>query len=256
MTVITVRTSPGSIDIAGDLARKRKAVPSAVVRALTATANTAVDGLRAEMRRVFDRPTPFTLRAVRRQPATDDRPVARVFVVDDGNYGSGGRNFLFPQIEGGSRRHKAFERALQRIGVLPGGWFVVPGREARLDAFGNWQRGQIVQLLSYFQAFGEQGFRANTTAERRAKLKRGTRRRYGVEYFAVLPGRRASQWLHPGIYQKLHVTAGVRAINAIAIFVPSNNYRARFDFYGVAERIARAQFPVQLSRRLGAELGL
>lgn len=255
--MITITTRTDAVALAGDLDKLRTAAPRAIVRALTATANAAVSEVQAEMRKVFDRPTPFTLRAVRRVPASEQTLESRVFLVEDTNYGSGGRNFLYPQIEGGTRRQKGFERALQRIGVLPAGWFVIPGRDAKLDAFGNWQRGEIIRLLSYFQAFGEQGFRSNTSKAGRDKLRRGTRRRVvGQSYFAVVPGRSpAGRWLHPGIYGVVHL-AGRSYINPVAIFVRNATYRPKLDFYGTVERTAKARFPIELRRILGAEATL
>lgn len=252
--MITVRAkSPTGIDIAGDIQRTRGSVPIAVAIALTRTAKLAQSAVRTEMQRVFDRPTAYTLNSTFIKPATRERMVSSVYLKDDTSKGTPAAKYLSPQIEGGTRKHKRFEVALQRIGVLPAGWFVVPGKGAKLDGAGNWSRGQIVQVLSYFKAFGEQGYRANTIDEKRARMKRGTRSKRGIAYFAVLPGRRASRALHPGIYQQIYFAFGT-AITPIAIFVSSNAYGRRLDFFGTVEQVARAQFPVELSRALAERI--
>lgn len=247
--MITINVRPNGIDISTDAKRQAAAVPFAVVKALTRTAKHAQQTVRDEMVRVFDRPTPYALNSTYVKPATKDNPVSSVYLKYDASKGTPATKFLSAQIDGGTRSHKRFEAALQRIGVLPDGWYVVPGKAARLDAYGNWSRGQIVQVLSYFQAFGEQGYRANTTAEKRAKMKRGTRSKRGVAYFAVLPGRRASRALQPGIYLQTYFAKG-SAIQPIAIFVENATYRRRLDFHGTVERVAVTQYPLELRRAI------
>lgn len=252
--MIVVRAKSNGVEIAGDLQKKRNGVPFAVVVALTRTAKHGQAAVTNEMRRVFDRPTSYTLNSTYIRPATRDRLVSSVYLKDDTSKGTPAAKYLSPQIEGGARKAKRFEVALQRIGVLPAGWFVVPGKGAKLDNAGNWSRGQIVQVLSYFQAFGEQGYRANTTAAGRAKLRKGTRSKRGLAYFAVLPGRRASRALQPGIYQQIYFASGA-AITPIAIFVSSNRYPRRLDFFGVVDRTARNQFPIELQRAMSESAG-
>lgn len=247
--MITINVRPNGIDISTDAKRQAAAVPFAVVKALTRTAKHAQQTVRDEMVRVFDRPTPYALNSTYVKPATKDNPVSSVYLKYDASKGTPATKFLSAQIDGGTRSHKRFEAALQRIGVLPDGWYVVPGKAARLDAYGNWSRGQIVQLLAYFQAYGEQGYRANTTKERRDKLRKGTKRKRGIAYFAVLPSRRSSKWLHPGIYLQTRFGFG-SSLQPIALFVSASRYSKRFDFYGVIEKESRTQFPVELRRAL------
>mgnify|MGYP000844727299 FL=1 len=247
MAIIAVHSN--AADIVADAKDMARRVPFAVVKALTRTAKAGQEAVKSEIRSVFDRPTPYTLNSTYIRPATRDKMVASVYLKDDASKGTPAGKYLGPQIEGGTRRHKRMEVALQRIGVLPQGWYAIPGRAAKLDAYGNWSRGQIVQVLSYFQAFGEQGYRANTAAEKRAKMKRGTRSKRGVAYFAVLPGRRASRALQPGIYLQTYFAKG-SAIQPIAIFVENATYRRRLDFYATVERVAVTQYPLELQRAI------
>lgn len=246
--MITIRTRSNAAEIVADLKRKGDAVPFAVVVALTRTAKAAQAEIKREMQRVFDRPTRYTLNAVAIKPATRERLQASVYLRDDYQGGTNPSNYLDPQIVGGTRKRKAMERALERLLVVPSGWYLVPGSAARLDAYGNWSAGEIRQVLSWFNAAEmTSGYSANLSPARRAKLKRGTRARRGFEYFAVRPGDRAAKWLRPGIYRKTFFAFG-GAVQPVAQFVSTVSYRPRLDFYGVAERVARAVFPAELAR--------
>lgn len=214
----------------------REQVPYATALALTKTAQAAQAATRAEMTRVFDRPTPFTLASTFIRPATKSRLEAQVFLKDLDNKGGGSaRTRLAPQVYGGTRRWKRMEGLLMRTGLMAPGEVAVPGEAAKLDAYGNMSRGQLVQILSWFQAFPESGYKANTTREGRSRLARGSKTRRGVRYFfrRDRPGR--------GVYQATR-TAWGSAIKPVLMFAARPAYSARFDMPGVVERVARQQF--------------
>lgn len=188
-----------------------------------------------EIRRIFDRPTPYTQRSIFIRRATKNRLQALVWVKDD-LAGAPDTNYLDSQVFGGARRFKRFERALQRVGVLPAGWYAVPGAAAQLDAYGNMSRGQIVQLIAYFDAFGEQGFRANLGTRGRERLRRGTRGRQARSYFAAVPGDRRTAHLQPGIYETRFTGFGRTRPRPVMVFVRSVSYRKRWDWEGIARR--------------------
>lgn len=220
---------------------------------------TAKDVRTAEVRtmeQVFDRPTKYALNGLFINPSTKDKLVAEVFLKDDratSNGGTPATRFIGPHIYGGERGAKRFEVMLQRIGVLPRGWYAVPGAGATIDSNGNMSRGQIVQILSYLQAFYLAGSSANSTPQTRAKLARGTRNKRGVEYFVStvnsMPVGRGSwkngekrQHLPPGIYIKVGFTFG-KAIKPVLLFVDKASYSIRFKFFEVGEQTARRVFP-------------
>lgn len=182
-----------------------------------------------EMLDVFDRPTPFAIRGVRYKMAKKDDLEASVYLDDFAGKGTPAEKFLAPQVFGGGRNLKRFELALRAKGVLPSNMFVVPGAAAKLDAYGNMERSQIVQILSYFAAFGEQGYRANITQARKEKLARGTKKRVGFAYFVGRPGGRPL-----GVWQRVHLAHG-SAVKPILIFVERARHEAIFDFEFVAE---------------------
>jgi len=233
---------------------------------LTRTAKDAEAAVYVHMRGAFDRPTPYTMRALRVVPATKAKLEASLLVkgYEDAPGGVPPDNFLYPQVEGGERRFKAFERALQRIGVLGRREVAVPATGARFDAYGNMSRGQIVQVMSYLQAFGEQGYMANATARSMARIARGNRRtgQRGLVYF-VSRGKGNSygyrgSWMHGE--KRQHLPRGVwarysfgpmgSAIKPVLLFYRMPTYRKRMDFYGVAERIVDARLVANIDKAM------
>jgi hypothetical protein len=95
--------------------------------------------------------------------------------VEVKNFGSGivPERYLAAEIEGGQRREKASERALERMGILKPGMDVVPGADAPLDAYGNIPGSVMVRILSRLKAFSGQGYRINATAKSTAALRGG-----------------------------------------------------------------------------------
>ncbi len=231
----------------GDLSRRH--IPFAAAAALTATAKAAQAKEVHEMRDVFDRPTPWTLGATFIKPATKTNLEASVYLKDFAGKGIPATKFLAAQITGGDRRIKRFERALRQAGHLPDDYRVVPGSGAQLDAYGNIKPSQIVQILSYFRAFPEAGYRANMTDRRRKRLARGTKRQQGFAYFIGRPGDR----LPLGVWQRFGFSRG-SAIKPVLIFVRHTRYEAVFDFAYVATTTAQREFPTQFASALAEAL--
>lgn len=258
MPAFAVRVNTAGAVIKFD--RAKAAVQAAAVRALNWTAADAQVEVQNEMRKVFDRPTPYTIRGVGVWRAKVSDPVARVGLKNAGaGKGTAAADFLRPQVYGGDRSMKRFEKALQRIGALPAGWMAVPASGAQLDAYGNMRRGQIVQILSALQAFGEQGYRANMDAKGRARLAKGSKRSYGREYF-VSHGRGfrqgAGSWKHG---RNQHLPAGVwmrqggglgKALRPVLIFVRGAQYKPRLQFHRVVVEFARREFPLKFDRAM------
>jgi hypothetical protein len=222
-----------------DLAKKQ--VPFALSRALNKTAEDMKAEMVREMPSRMDRPTPFTMNALYIRYANKGRLAAEIGYKDKSQAGKGNpaANWMQPQVEGGPRNIKRFERALQMRNILPRGMYIAPGEACPLDAYGNIPGSFIVQILSYFRAFGEQGYRANITDKRKASLKRGSKKSgFGFEYFVAKPneGWSTSQHLPPGIWKRVQF-AGGSAIKPIMMFVKTPSYQKRFPFYGIATKV-------------------
>lgn len=212
----------------------------AAVAALNSAAYVGSQATKAEMRSVFDRPTPWVLGGVRYVKARRDNLEASIDFDFWGNKQLVTvEKVLSAEIFGGQRKHKRHEIALQRAGILPAGMAIVPGPGAALDQYGNLKGGQIVQIMAWFRSFGEQGYSANSTDKTRARL--GRDKRNGTKGFAYFALQRPNGKLRPGIYQRFQFGHG-SAVKAIMYFVPTPSYRKRLDFYGVADKAARAEF--------------
>lgn len=221
--------------------QQRKAKLSAAI-ALTKTAKRAERAIIDEMKRVFDRPTRYTLNALFVKPArakgTGDTVTAAVKIKDAElkNRGTVPVNYLVHQVEGGQRQLKRFERALNIRGILPDGHYAVPGKAATMDQYGNISPGQIVQILSYFGRNPKDGvFAANSTAQTRAKLRKGTKKKRGRSYFVATKANRRTRHLHPGIWMKEYSGLGTSTPRPVLMFVKQTNYKPRLDFYGIAQ---------------------
>lgn len=177
--------------------------------------------LRKEMEESFDRPTPYTLRGMRYKLATEGNPVVRIWLEEFADKGIPPAKYLAPQIDGGTRRHKRFERALIEKGLMSPVAYAVPGRQAPLDAYGNVPGPFIVRMLSDLQAFAEGGYRANRKGARKGRRK--------TNYFFVP---RPGSSLKPGVYW--HMPGGL--VGVVFAFVSKPSYRRRFDFYGKGNR--------------------
>jgi len=261
-----------------DLRSDAKQERYAIMVALNGTLFAIRDKVIELMRRVFDRPTPYVLRSVLVRPATRDNLQGEVYIDFFGSgKGVAPEKILLAEVFGGPRRNKRAEVALQRAGLMLPGTAMVPAAGAPQDAYGNVPGPFIVRLLAYFQAFGEQGYRANMTARNRAKLSGRGRwvngrfvpassaaydaaagakayRQGGVEYFVSHgPGERTgkgswknggTQRLPAGIWQRKGLHG--EDIKPVFLFVRMPGYAARLRYFELARQVAELQFPLRL----------
>lgn len=217
---------------------RKRLLQDAAVLAINRTAYQAQKAEQDEIRARFDRPTPFTVNSLTVIPAKPNSLSAEV-VFKDYLRNPGDRHYLEPSVYGGGRPQKPFERRLSKR-LLPAGWFTVPGPGAKLDAFGNMSRGQLVQILAVLGALptanAGQGFQGAQTARSKKRNKR-----IG-DYFASTPFFQFShkgKCLPFGIYQRL---SQGRRVRAVLLFVRTTTYRARFPFFEVGRTVANANF--------------
>lgn len=224
----------------------------AQAKALTDAGFEARKALLSEMEASFDRPTPYIRRSIQVQQATAEKLTATVEPTYMGGKGVYPQNIVRHHVFGGQRTVKASERAFARIGILQPGFSIVPGSACKLDAYGNIPRGFMNQLISYFGAFSEQGYKANMTAKRKDKLASrgrtasGYKTINGVAYFVAWGGVRSGRSSHLpyGIWSK----TGIHGVDVkpILIFVRTPTYTKRLDFYGRPVEAALAKFNPRL----------
>jgi hypothetical protein len=244
--VITVDVT-GVESLQRDLDRAGKQLPFALALALTRTAQVGQHEIKSEMRRVFNRPTPYTLRSVYLKPATKRKLESDVWLKDDAYKGLPATKYLGPQVFGGERNHKRFEQLMRAKGYLPPGLFVVPAEGAKLDAYGNLSRGQLQRILAQLQASFDP-LQRETPTSRKRQSRRKTR---GGRY--VLGGVGRAKHLKPGVWERITTGFG-SAIRPVLLFVRRPRYQQRLEFFGVLERVGRDQLPYQLSQAVDLAL--
>ena len=187
-------------------------LPFATAVALTKTAKAIQSAEQRAMKRQLDRPKPFTLKSMRIIPAKKSSLSATILFKDTATAGGApaGR-YLRPQVLGGSRRLKRFEKALIGMGAMRTNEFAVPGRRARLNSFGNVSNALIKNVLTSIRSKGGQFF---------------------------VPSDRST--LPRGVYQRM----ARKKLKLIFVFVTDDpDYRKRYDFVGVARKTAMKAFP-------------
>jgi len=252
------------------LAAAPKQASRAAEIALDFTAKAIRDDLKKEMRTVFDRPTPFTLNSLQVTPTRGHNMQASVWFKEPARMG---QHYLVPQVEGGARKLKGFERGVD-LGEL------IPTRiGAKLDRYGNISAGQIKQIMSVLgKAETSAGYMANITARSR---KRNTKERD----YVVIDGQQRGR-LPLGVYQRVQSGVGFGAKTKRTFLDRSKSYqkgrtRGRFasvirarglkpilleghtghavkpllDFYGVAHRTFGQVFEPKFSDTLKGMMG-
>ena len=183
---------------------------AALATGLTKTAQAVREAEQREMRDVFIRPTPRTLGAIFMQRATAEKLEATVGIAENpfsqGGSGRAPLNWLRWQVRGGLRTLKAYERRLVSAGAMPSDMRSVPGKFARLDAFGNISGGQLRQVFSQLRIELSSGAKSTLTQfafgdtgkERKSKARKieNAYKRAGGQYSALPNGRGKMQ---PGI---------------------------------------------------------
>jgi len=259
-------TRSGSIKdvIAGARDVPARVLPYAAASAITKVVKAGQKAIVAEMPKVFQGPTPYALNSLYITPANKDNLSGQIAVkTKAGGNAVASENFVYPGVFGGGRKSKRVETALTYAGVLsPGLWAVTAKASELMDQYGNIPGPKIIQLLSYFQGFQEQGFRANMGAKgkarlaKRGKTKNGFKTINGVEYFVSQgPGERNGrrQHLAAGIYRRKGIHGS--DIAPVLIFAKrAPQYRQRLDFSGIAEGVARKEFPAEFQAAAAAIL--
>lgn len=217
---------------------RERDLPFVAITAVNMTMKQVKADIRDEMTKVFDKPVPFTLNSLQTYPfATKQAPTAVLRFRDFAGKGTPAKKYLQPEIYGGGRGYKSFEKALSNAGLLPQGMFAVPAepggpanKGAPLDQFGNIRGAYLNRMLSYLRANRD----ATQNRNRDRKGKRGASRS-GLQWYAVTDEKGK---LPLGIYER---QAGV--MHMVIKFVRAPSYKVKLDFHAVAQRSAEKHIP-------------
>lgn len=237
MVIQVTADTAGSVGLSGGERRRlerffkgmEQQIPKAQALALTKMVQDGRTSLQGHLKGVLDRPTSRTLRGVRYQPAEkNDKPItASLYLVDDAPKGTAPADYLAPLIEGGPRKHKRHEKALHRAGILPRGWFTVPGKDVRLNKHGNITAGTYTKILSELRASPDP--MQNVSGSRRSQAKR--RGYFVMRKGTSRPGTGRGEPI--GVYQR----TGKRTVKSILHFISDTpTYTPRIDLAGPVER--------------------
>jgi hypothetical protein len=234
-------------DVMKGVDRDAKQARFAAKNALNRTAQWAETFVRMQMRKQFHQPTTYFLRSLRIIYAYAGKLEVALWFKDRGTWDEI-EPIMVPHVEGGARARKPMELRLQRAGLLPAGWYVVPGAGADVDAFDNMSRGQISTILNVLGTYKEAGYnKANAkTVERLAKgnAKKGI---YGFTYWVNPVNGRRARHIPPGVYKRVQTGFG-SSLKPVLIFVSRANYRRRFDFYGIVRKVFDERFAAEFDR--------
>lgn len=197
-----------------DLNKLNKNARFAVAVGITWTGQGIKKHLRATMQKVFDRPTRFTLNSLQLKPAKRDDWNGKVFFRDFAPKGTAAGQYLDANIAGGGRKLKRSERHLRNRGFLDAGMYLVPGKDVKLNAFGNIPKGQVTKALSDVGAQFNPEQNTKNTKKKFFWLPKAGRRLAGI-YFRQ--GRQTKTFM-------------------VAVRKPT--YRRRLDFDGESQKVA------------------
>ncbi|AZV00333.1 hypothetical protein [Paracoccus sulfuroxidans] len=204
--------------------------------ALNDTATDVLKHVQTRMDDVFDRPTRFAKNAFMVRGARPTRLEASV----EERPSVGKRHFLKVQERGGPRGNTGLESLLQSRLAYDGHiTAVTPAGGAKLDAFGNWSRGERNQALSAVQS--QRDATSNTSPASRKR----NRKRAGF----FVP--RASSKLSPGIWKRDADGSISKVLNFTAA-VPV--YEKRLGFFDGAVDVHAARLPGHMRRTLAKML--
>lgn len=238
--------------------------------ALNQTAMDIREVARDTMGKVFNRPVPYTLRSVVFDRATATDLSARIWHVEPERMS---KHYLTPQVEGGSRKLKGFERAFG-LGEL------VPAMGAKMTQYGNVSPGQLRQILSVLgKAERGAGYSANMTSRsarrnskdrdyviidrrQRGHLIRGVYQRFAQAGREIdkktsrrigITGARAHEYgRRMGEWRSVRRASGLRPV--LLVGRTGHKVKPLYDFYGMAWRVYREVFAVRFWANLNRYL--
>jgi hypothetical protein len=187
-----------------------------------------------EMQRVIDKPRPFTLNSLFVKKVSAKDADTTLMWRPGSTSGNSAGKYLIPQVTGGQRHEKGFEKLLRISGILPVGYYVIPTKDAPDDGYGNVPGPYLVRILSYLRAFRDRLQNRNLDKEKAVKKK--------LQYFVVRPGQKS--YLSPGIYERLSMFGG--AIRKLFFFSTKATYKQKFPFYEIANNAAKEKFNEKL----------
>lgn len=182
--------------------------PFAIAKGMTKTVRQAKAAEDAHILAVFDKPTPFTRRAIAFTPATKSRLHASVLVKD------AQARYLQFEVHGGRRDFKPFEEQFASGGQTHA---VLPGQGSALNQYGNLTKAKIKKIAKDVNSSGD-----------------------AKRFFAGKPKGHA---LPAGVYVRANNN---HKITPLLVFATDAVYQKRFRFSEIATATITAQYEANL----------
>ena len=211
----------GLEDVQRMLQTLRDESPKAALRAQNKITRALWEGERLQAVADFDRPKQYTISSILYEQATRENGISRVYVKDQElSVGAGADHYLGVQTLGGTRhRLRKSERIFQDRGLMPRGYVWVPTRHTKLDRNGNVPGALLSAILGLGRNKGKV-----------------------FDKYVVL-GPKGGEW---GVWE---MQPDGRQLKILKFMTP-RTYRARYDFYGRAEREIAANLTAIMSEEI------
>lgn len=209
-------------------------LPYFMMRSINDIAFATRDAGISAMKSKFKQPTPWTLKTLWVDKATDKTNIsARVWLNDYGNQ----EKVLTHQYTGGKRQPRASESRWRRINFMKKDEIWVPGPGAPLDGYGNVKNTFMIQLMSFFATFTDAGYDANMNAETRKKFLASQSGSGESVSFFVSKGPPLSH-LAPGIYKRVKYVGTTENgyVVPVLLFVKEGNYKQAINLEDLAAK--------------------
>lgn len=206
-----------------------------IKKALNDTAWSVKKRLEGEMKKVFDRPTPLTMKSIYIKQKDSGKDSIEIGIINEVSKGNSPAKYLRSSIFGGDRYEKRFEYWMRRAGILPKNLFIVPGPAAPLNQYGNIQGGEYTKILSWLKAHPDTYSRTTTKSKRTKKGKK-------EDYFL-----RGSKGHFLGLWKTRIAT---NRISPVILFVRKPRYKKIFDFYKIANEQSMKDLPLMYNKAL------
>jgi len=190
-------------------------IPKAAMSVKNNTAFKVRTHLVSKVQTVFDRPMPVTKSAILYQKTTlSGDPPAGIITADDATAKNQGRppvGWFWHHVHGGRRYQKGHEKflAAKFPQYFNATMQTAPGKDAKIDGYGNQSSAQIRAIMDGLKKGGSSGYFVN---------------QHGV--FKREPGK-------------------VLFFSYLMAFIRARNYKPIFDFYGEGMREASRVFPLE-----------
>ena len=185
---------------------QKSKIPSALSKAIDATAKEILDAAPDRLEQQLDRPTPFTKKGLYKK-------TVRATLTSEVGFKDIQAGYIAPQIRGGKRGKKKLELSLPKFATAP------RSKRLRKNQYGNLSKAQIKSII---EAKNEK----NTSA----KDKR---------YFFGKPKGAKHEQYPIGIYARVKEN---KRIVPLLIFASQPTYKKRFGFSALAREVVNGRF--------------